>query len=543
MAQPNIRPVEAFPASRAAGFENLQEFLSGYEEGAIVEVPLEFIDREEVPVDERRVNELTHEIRREALRTGGSGQLISALLAHVPGRDKLAIADGFHRATVLDRLERTTCLGNIRLNVTEEELADLRIKSANSHQSVSFARQVEWMGQVWGLTQWAGEGFEATRAFDIAVGRTKRARKDLSHQDVNEIKRWVETKCREWNVAPEEMYRNLVAAQAADPQLVREVRNSTGRSSKILTPAHLAEIVNKMPFDYQYQGLVAAAVKELDLTVGETKRLAADLENVYGTANAQQVIDSQSWRKASTAKRPSLPISQPMPTATVAQRPMTVATPEVQRAIFTDQLSFARLAIENVALKGRYVAAPLDVSHDSMVQTKLPVAYQHLVAPQTEGNRLNSRVKLRQRHDQISIAAGRYLATRFEVSAEIAEAALTTATTRLELELYQGALRYVEFTDDRQYDLLLLAAAKDDLTIDTRSDELTTIKYDTTVEPLEVAVSQLVEALPKLRAEQRQALVLSAAFQLSPYAIGQVMRLEKSSVTHTIGSALVAVVD
>jgi len=231
-----------------------------------------------------------------------------------------------------------------------------------------------------------------------------------------------------------------------------------------------------------------------------------------------------------------------MPAATVVQRPMTVAIPEVQRAIFTDQLKLAHLAIENVALKGRYVAAPLDTGHDSMVRTKLPLAYQYLVAPQTEGSRLNSRVRLHQRHDQIATAAGQYLASTFEVSAKIAEVALTAATAQLELELHQGALRYVEFTDDRQYDLLLLAAAKDDLTTNTRSNQQSTIKYDTPIEPLEVTVSQLVEVLPKLRDEQRQALVLSAAFQLSPYAIGQVMRLEKSSVTHTIGSALVAVV-
>lgn len=364
MALPSIGPAEAYPAFAAGSFETVEELVNTYEEGAIVDVPLELIDREEVPVDEEHVAELAASMEEEAQRHGGTGQLAALNLAQVPGREKLAIIDGFHRDGGLYSLGRSTGKATIRLNTSEEELADLRVLAANMHKSVSFARQVAWVEQVWIATPWASEDLTAAKAFALASGKLASSRYDLTPEQIAAITEWVTNKSQKWGVAISTMHNNLLVAQAAAPQLVAEARGRvSGRNLEALTPQHLGVIARGLPYDYPFQLLAAGVAKQHALTVPQTRTLVKKISPTHNIEEAQRLVASIDWRYAGSTYSPSRErerrsISRQQP---IAQSEAHLPPPEsgtglgLAHKFVLSELTIARLSLESLVLRGQYV--------------------------------------------------------------------------------------------------------------------------------------------------------------------------------------------
>ena len=146
-------------------------------EGGLVEamVPVELIDQTEVPVDDGHVQDLVVSMLTEEAKGTMNGQLTPVLLAQVIGKERLSIIDGFHRSAATERRGSPTVYGTIMPPMSEDEVMDLRILTATSHKSVSFARMYEWVSNSWTKTPWA-ERVTAAQAFNLASNKKMNGR-------------------------------------------------------------------------------------------------------------------------------------------------------------------------------------------------------------------------------------------------------------------------------------------------------------------------------------------------------------------------------
>lgn len=316
-------------------------------------VPITFIYREDVAVDEAHVRELADSIEREARGGLRTGQLSSVTLGHIPGFDKLAIIDGFHRVTALESKGRTEAFATIRPNSSWEEVIDLRILAATTHRSVKFARLIEWVGESWNYSQWSKK-IKAAQAFQLTFTGMTGSRLGLDSEEVREIREWVERKCDQWHISASSVYIHLSTALLADPDLVKEARERIGgRKLDAVTPQHLSAISRILPYKYEIQKEIAQAAKSLNLTVPKTRALALAVAQVKDVDEARTIINSGNWRTVEPVYSPSR-----------ARELRKVAKEETRRGVnpilvekfYQAQMEIGQLLIENAVLSGRYAS-------------------------------------------------------------------------------------------------------------------------------------------------------------------------------------------
>lgn len=503
-------------------------------EGGLVEamVPVSLIEREEVAVDENHVIELVTSIQREAALNDNSGQLSPVLLAEVPGRNKLAIIDGFHRdATLASRLGRTEYYATIRPGTSEETLVDLRILTAATHKSVSFARQVAWIEDAWAKSPWSNK-ISAAQAFTLTTFKDAMNGKKigLSEEEVTQIRAWATDKCERWNVSTGTIMTHLSLAAVADPELISQARpRENGHTMEAVTPNHLRAIAVALPNLFLAQRLVSAVVVQNALTVPQARTIA---KKVAGLTREEDIISYLENVRATSdvprtyGKTRSYELKQQL-----ARQNQDKA--KVLESFLIDEVMLAKLALENLVLRGEY-AVPKPSIKGSPLQGLPENIQTQLRTPQVMKSKAVDRLTEREHAVNERIAAA--MSEQYGCSHVAGRHMVTEAAKRIRGDLMSGSLQYVRFTDPRQFDLLLAASARGIM------EELTTQRVIRLDERRSVDdginIGDLTSALPLLTHQERLAMVLSKVFRLTPSAIAQVIKCDLDMTSNILATAV-----
>jgi excisionase family DNA binding protein len=276
-------------------FGNQVEII-GERGGGLIEcnVPLSLICTEDVPVNYEHVQRLAASIREESDKTqDGTGQLSPILLGEVNNEGLLYIIDGFHRCAALKEAEVDVAHATIRQS-TWDDVIDLRILTARTHKTVQFARIVDWVNDSWARTPWSGK-LSAAQAFYLYRHPDSRWR-DIAPKDVEGIMDWVEVKSTLWKASASTIQSHLSVAGVADPELVKEARNSPrGDRMTRITPGHLKVIAKGLPLRFDIQRLVANTAVQQNLTIPETRSLVGMVADCRDREEGVKLIGEINW--------------------------------------------------------------------------------------------------------------------------------------------------------------------------------------------------------------------------------------------------------
>ena len=243
--------------------------------GELIRIPLDELV-EDVAVDPSHVRDLARSIK-------DNGQLVPIVVWKEKGR----IVDGFHRLSALRQtgVEDALCLS---YSCNEEVFWNLRILSAVTHRSVSFARVTEWVETAFSQTPWRDK-LRAEEAF--ARGRQGVApRSSLTPEERKDLAIWVEEKSRLWNLPIARIRDMLKIANVAGPTLTREVRDES--KSGAITRSVLRAVVTQIPRQDLREGIVQK-VKNEGLTLRDTEALVRQVKEASTEQRREELVQTK----------------------------------------------------------------------------------------------------------------------------------------------------------------------------------------------------------------------------------------------------------
>lgn len=540
---------DAAPESENAGIIDLIARFPGIEiigqrEPGIVEaqVPLEYIYTKDVPVDSAHVDELAESIEVEATKNGRDGQLSPVLLAEINESQALAIIDGFHRVAANNELGKESVYARIRLDSTWEEVIDLRILSANMHRAVRFSRVVEWVGAAWEKTPWA-DVLTPAQAFAIANNNTK-VNKELGQAQTEELKRWVNGKCEQWKLSRGAVYSYLSVASIADPGLVNEARESKGgHTLEAITPAHLKAIAKHLPNRHEIQVLVANMAKQNNLTVPLTRALAKkmataeDIEEAEGMVHPA-LIDSLEPEYEETKTR-ELSRTGGAATGGGARGTAAYRNPELLQTIFINELEIAKLSLENLILRGRYIVPPVTAKEAPSVE--LPRDQQEIALNKVGLGvdtvwKPEARLHLAVRVKELSGKMKLKLTSDMNFSSAEATEILDAVNGRIMADIMTGGLRFNQVDSDGIINSLFINCLRSE--INARRRALQAVP-DNELEPYnpqptDLTARSIEGTLSEFDSNSRKILILNFVYKLSPHITSQILGVKTAQVEAVI---------
>lgn len=535
-------------------FEAIQ--LNGIFEKGVADayVPLYLIDDEEVAVDELHVQELAEQIRDRANTTGERGQLEHIFLGHIPGLNRLVIIDGFHRVAALAIANHKDALARILLNTTWEEVTDLRIETAREHKSVSFSREIAWIEYIWARTAWADK-ISAVQAFGLeqSTASTPGAYLKVTPEEVAAIKKWVQTKSGLWKLKASTIFNHLALASAADPNLSKLVRGGKGTwGTGAINQEQFRAIVSVLSGNFPLQQVAYEAVRKHRLTAEEASSLAWKIALTDSPEEADREVLNYLQSKSSPPKSKSHPeprphgeiyYSPPRPKVTGSILPShSLPSQELLKKFFIDELELAHAALVVAVLRGRYTAPPsIDDGARPRLLPVLNTAGQHstIIGTQNESWSDDKITRLENYFEGLRAQLIEQVSAGSRLDKEAAHSVVVTAVSRLLQDIREGGLRYVQFDDQTQINKVLARCIRDETRLhETRNSAMPSdrLRYENqnlvqlfAEDMPEAQVTQKVlidiirNNLPKLSQIERRILMLSTFFDLSAFAISQVL--------------------
>ncbi len=509
MATPETLPRELI--------EQLNEIVGEREGLVIAYVPLELIYTADVPVDADRVDELRREIKAEQEKTGRrTGQLEPVLLGHVVDLSELPVMDGFHRTIGSKRDNELELLGTIRPYTTWDEIIKHRILNAQEHDSVKFARTVSWIHQAWDMTEWSkNRNITTIQAFNLGADEKLTGKKlGLSPEEVEEIREWVNDKSSQWKTSISTILDNLGIARLADPKLVKATRDK--KSQKTLTtisPRHLNAIAKGLPRDYERQGLIADFAVENNLSVPQTAKAVARIADTESFDEAKEALEDPVWKKKTTAKPPKRKTN-------IIKFKENVRLAE---NLMITELDICRMAIDTVALSGKYLPTHKDVERP-------PIAFLPKEVPEQAKEfdwsvkKVNELKRLLADAHEPAVTAACGKMGLFEDQAETVARA---TAQRILKDIKTGALRYTGITTQKQFNSLFANCLKDEVraykarTSPTGRSPVVITNNSRRLVLDEVSFTNLIASTDEK--ENRRMLTLSTVFGLPSFVIAQVI--------------------
>ncbi|OGK46513.1 hypothetical protein A3B46_01045 [Candidatus Roizmanbacteria bacterium RIFCSPLOWO2_01_FULL_39_19] len=321
----------------------------------LCEVPLSLVDRGEVAVDEKIITDTARLMDEEPRNRRYNGQITPVYLVQVIDNSNITapsifLCDGYHRTEIQERKGSEFIYGTIALGYTLENAIDLRISLA-MHQSVDFARIVEWASDAWSLTPWAKEGIHIGTAFAlVASPNVTGARLKKSPEEVEEIKRWIMTKCDRWHRKPEVIYQSLNYSNKASSDLIRITRGRPTAPDGI-SHKDFRLIRDAAEFNYDLQMKMARVIMSGNLSAWEVETFASAIKR----ANTEEIdaLLQGGWRqRRPQPTRPAAttyyaPTSQAAPAEQIAA-PATTQDEPLQRPMGTPTTPRSLAAIEDI---------------------------------------------------------------------------------------------------------------------------------------------------------------------------------------------------
>lgn len=485
-------------------------------------VPADLIYREDVPVDQGHVDELIASIEAESAKGGSTGQLSPILLGEITGRATFPIIDGFHRDAALHSLGKPEIFATIRPNCTPEEVLDLRILTATTHSSVSFARVVEWIGDAWQKSPWA-EQLTVTQAFGLTKTRSSGSGLGLTAEQTKEVKRWTNDKCEKWRMSAGTIYSNLTTAEAADPDLVKEVRpRKSGNSLEAMTPQHLEVIVKYLPMRYAEQWLVVGVARFNNFNVPTTRAVAKEFGATGSIEEARALAETRDWSRTSPVyDKPRKERSDRTTTGEI--NPI-----KLSRELLLTELKLARLSLDNTVLRGRYTPPS---PQTAMPDHRLSIDYTGdeqivgLLTPLSSDLTIETFLRRVESVESKAIQALIGMIGNTGMTEQAARRLINVAAGRIVEDMNSGALRFVDIEKPYTLDDLLHNCLRSELGQAANAPgtmPLTAIK--TEQELVTVNLDSILKMFPNLKDTFRRVLVLHGFLNLHPDVIAQILK-------------------
>ncbi|MFY9227762.1 MAG: ParB N-terminal domain-containing protein [Candidatus Microsaccharimonas sp.] len=508
-------------------------------EGGLVEamVPVELIDQTEVPVDDNHVQELIDSMLIEELKGTVNGQLTPVLLAQVIGKEKLSIIDGFHRSAATERRGSQTVYGTIMPPMTEDEVMDLRILTATSHKTVSFARMYEWVSDSWTKTPWA-DRVTAAQAFNLASNKKMNGRYlGLSSEETAAIREWASDKCNRWGTVPTTIRKVMTTAQNADPDLMRQARTrSSGHELKTITPDHLTVISTVFPGRFAEQRIIADMATSQNLTIADTKVVLEMIKDIPDIEQIRSTIEITDW-SALVGRKPRSETES----KETEMKSFGVAfnSQSLNRKFMLAELHIGRLTLDNMVLRGEFAASPLhdprtpsfslDVSHSADLRGTLePVSG----AEQSDA--------IADRIDALMPRLTEVL-TRNGLNNAQAAHATRSIGQRLSRDIEEGVLQFASLTKVSTLDGLIKAAISEEVNLvkNPKATHATETPEDTTV----IRLDSGLKVVSEIQNTARTTMALVGLMGANVHSVGQVLAIDQlraAQMVQTVKGRLVS---
>lgn len=490
----------------------------GERQGGLIEamVPVELINREEVPVNQTHVDELVASMESEAKEGSTSGQLSPVLLGEVADESTFRIIDGFHRDAALHQKGESHVFATIRPNSTYEEILDLRILTAATHQSVSFARIIEWVGDAWDKSPWVDK-ISVSQAFRLTQTNSSGKILKLSPEEAEDVKAWVKDKCAKWRMQAASINNSLITAEVADPQLIKKARHRPGgRKLTEITPQHLGVIANGLPHRYDEQNLVAGIAIANNFNLQHTRAVVEAIKHTRTAKEAARVLAGLdlSKIKAVYGRSRARELQQE-----VAEKDEKAA--QVHNDYLATEVELGKAKLENLALRGLYVAC-LEGSQERqqfIVGDTTPQIDRILAAPSSPSqvDRLLSRV------EAVEDTLLNMLQSKAGISIGKAKNLLNQAVEIVVDDIEKGPLQFVDLSQPGVFDHLV----RNSLNALLRSRQQGQVKTaDAAPEPPQVSMEAAVSLFPEMNARERRMFVLHGFMRTHPYALQQIAGID-----------------
>ncbi|MFZ3009827.1 MAG: hypothetical protein WA030_02300 [Candidatus Microsaccharimonas sp.] len=495
-------------------------------EGGLVEamVPVELIDQTEVPVDDGHVQDLIESMLIEEAKGTVNGQLTPVLLAQVIGKEKLSIIDGFHRSAATERRRSQTVYGTVMPPMTEDEVMDLRILTATSHKTVSFARMYEWVSDSWSKTQWANR-VTAAQAFNLASNKKMNGRYiGVTPEEVVEIRQWVIDKCVRWGTVPTTIRKVMVTAQNADPDLMSQARTrSSGHELVTITPDHLTAISNVFPQRYEEQRIIADMATSQNLTIADTKVVLEILKDIDDIEQIRTTIEITDWSALIGRKTLGRKPKSGTDTKATEKKSFGVAfnSQSLQRKFLLAELYIGRLSLENVVLRGDFAASPL---HDPRTPLfSLDVSRSHQLREALEPN--SGAEESDAIADRIDVLTPR-LAEAFirnGLSEEQAAHATRSIGQRLSRDIEEGVLQFASLSKISTLDGLIKSAMVEEINTARAAKTTSSVEVPTALIRLDAGL----KVAPEIQNTARTTMALVGLMGANVHSVGQVLAVDQ----------------
>jgi hypothetical protein len=283
MSNPEIEPVDSKVLPWLGHIDDVDVLTS--REGGLHEcvVPMSRIEDIDAPLDERKLEALRQDLESNRSRRGGSGQKSPVRLGYVIGEAQFRVIDGFHRFATLRELGDDQIYATVE-QVDLEELLDDRIRNANMHEGIKFARMGTWMHEVWALSPFADKLPNITSAFSMAHFHNdqKRSGKNLglTPEDAEAIVAWARAKAEIWGTTVITVYNVLQVSSQVAPELVQKVRHNR-RGSPVtkdhVNQATVTALAARLADRHEHQRLVLEAARMHGLSTVQIKQLSTEI--------------------------------------------------------------------------------------------------------------------------------------------------------------------------------------------------------------------------------------------------------------------------
>ncbi|MCL4416913.1 MAG: ParB N-terminal domain-containing protein, partial [Actinobacteria bacterium] len=264
---------------------DLVRVISRAENGTLLGyVPLDLI-YEDVPVDDRRVNELADDIERREQRE-------PIVIGYVRDRNRLAIMNGFHRVAAMKELGKDEIFSTIWPDVTWKDVLEHRIL-ATKNQAIQFARLPEWLHELFHEEQkWVKMGITLNQVF--GVGNNLRR---IPQEIKGEVDEWIKHVVELSGKGKVTLANMLRTANVADPDLMKRSRTGGVGKNKAegkLNQRKLDAIAAELPYESNFwrQRFVANKALDFNLSLKEISDLSIQMRDVDDLVEAREVFEA-----------------------------------------------------------------------------------------------------------------------------------------------------------------------------------------------------------------------------------------------------------
>lgn len=501
----------------------------GEREGGLYDalVPTELINREDVPVDQNHVDELISSMHIEAGRGTGSGQLSPVLLGQVDGYDKFFIIDGFHRDAAMAQTGRPEVFATVRVGSSLEDIYDLRILTANTHTSVSFARINEWIQHTWSQVP-LSERINPMQVFSMCMNGNSGSKLGLTPEEADQMKAWGMDKAEKWRMSPASIYNNLAVAEIADPELVKSARGrNSGRTLEFLTPQHLKVIAREYPNDYPMQRLAARICTTNNMNVPTTRAALAILGHARDYDEAVALAQGTDWSlvtpPATNGAKAGSKNGSHTDGESAAHSQLKSHDGTLAVRLLGTELRLGRSMLEALVLKGDYTVpgSPGMVPREIVVYVDEDADIQELSTPVDHTESINTLLDFAD-ESQPKIVAN--LISRIGFDEHTALQTVQHATLRVSRDLERGDLRHLPRQKSEVMHGLLTDTIKDEVSRRRTMVGLGLPAQERRLAAITgIALQDVTRATRRLDEVLRRAFVLRGILEMTPDTTGSLL--------------------